>query len=163
MSTPVLHVTPTDRAPDPDRLAGFRYFWIKGVRAFDPSRHCARCLVGPYASGPGLGYRETLPIPAAVPLGPETFGGAAPSVVYVCGVSGRYADNLHLALLVEPGAVAEAETFNGYRLRVEGARRLDIPPIPDGAMDLPKAFTTCRNFQFGVAAVREGLIPYAGG
>jgi hypothetical protein len=33
---------------DSPAFQGWRYFWAKNVRGFDPSVHYARCLIGSY-------------------------------------------------------------------------------------------------------------------
>jgi hypothetical protein len=121
---------------------GFRYLWLKYVEGFDPRQHCARCLRGRYerAIEPGLAT------PARVELRPES----AP-FVYLCGVAGRWADNLHLAMRPAPGARAEARGYDGSRIVVEGAEPLAIPELPAGWGGLGAGFTTCRNYRFGVA------------
>ena len=34
---------------------------------------------------------------------------------------------------------------------IQNARRLDIPWVDDGWNDFPRSYTTCRNWQFGIA------------
>lgn len=130
-------------------LEGFRYFWLKYVRGFDAREHCARCLVGPYEKQ----VHPSMPLGSPIALDP----GDAP-FVYLCGVGPRYVDNLHLALRSLPGASAEARTYAGQLVTVEGAEALTIPALASGFRGLPGPFTTCRNFRFGVAFVeRAGL------
>lgn len=31
------------------KVTGFKYFWLKYVRGFDPTVHCAKCLLGDYS------------------------------------------------------------------------------------------------------------------
>ena len=60
----------------------FRYFWIKYVRGFDPSRHCARCLIGEYSSL--LAYRKHTDLVRAV------LDEHAAPLVYICGVTAKW-------------------------------------------------------------------------
>jgi len=118
----------------------YRYLWLKRVRGFDPSRHCARCLIGDYDRAirfgskyvPGFSFTAEIP-PDAAPF------------VYLCGVTSRWADNLHVAILPAAGAAFEYEDAN-IRVAVVGAERLAIPMVD---LPLPEAFATCRNYQFG--------------
>ena len=123
------------------RLEGFRYFWAKKVVGFDPAEHCAKCLVGPWgkcSSTMQLGRWQP------VELGAVAF--------YICGVAKpfRWENNFHLAF-VEGRDLLRVPTWNGFEVQVEGARRLEIPALPNGFGGRGAAFTTCRNFQFGVA------------
>jgi hypothetical protein len=122
----------------------FGVLWLKYVRTFDPAEHCAKCLVGRYSS--------LIPFRGRKPG--NVFEGyldehSAP-FVYLCGVARRWSDNVHIAMRPKQGA---AFTFDDPRLavRVEGMERLEIPAIE--GIDLPEAFATCRNYQFGHAYV----------
>jgi hypothetical protein len=70
--------------------------------------------------------------------------------IYLCGVTARRYPGLHLALLPDASAEARTTTYNGIEISVRGARRLDIPPLPDGFAGMPHAYTSCVNWQFGV-------------
>jgi hypothetical protein len=124
------------------KVEGFRYLWLKSVRAFDHRTHCARCLIGTYDRRvePGMPTGQALELdPAGAPF------------LYLCGVSPRYPTNLHLAMRPAPGARAEARTYNGLLVVVDGAEALEIPPLAPGFRGLASSFTTCRNYRFGVA------------
>ena len=127
----------------PRPLAGFVFFWLRYVLAFRPQYHCAGCFIGPYH--PSLS--ATMPIPARVRLNP------AHPVAYLCGVADTavWAGNLHLPLTFAPGEQVTAETFNGVRITAHNARELPIPWIADGWNGFPLSYTTCRNWQFGIA------------
>ena len=124
-------------------LTGYSYFWMKFVTGFDPTQHCARCLRGGYVAGVSKDMELNTPLDLVLPR---------TSVGYICGVArGRnYARNLHLPFVREAGNVERMDMLDGQELVLSNARRLPIPGLPDGWADLPKAFTTCRNFQFAV-------------
>ncbi|NTU85008.1 MAG: hypothetical protein HGA45_37535 [Chloroflexales bacterium] len=126
-------------------LPGFPYFWIKYVTGFDARHHCAQCLTGWFHKG----IWSTVKIPSVhvlnQPKEPWRYA-------YLCGVADtHWADNLHVPLVPAPGEAVEAVTFNGVRVHVTNARRLEIPWIEEGWNDFPRSYTTCRNFQFAVA------------
>jgi hypothetical protein len=130
-------------------LDGFRYWWLKYIRGFNRDEHCARCFVGPYSKR----VRRDMPTGQVVTLDEHDDW----SHVYLCGVAmrGGWKNNFHLALRpAAPGEAAPrivAPTYNGFTVAVEGAVQLAIPPLPPGFRGLDAHFTTCRNFQFGVA------------
>ncbi len=124
-----------------DRLTGFRYFWLKYVSDFKSDVHCARCLIGPYSTAVSndMLTRRTIALN-------EVSGW---DYLYLCGVSPKWPTNFHLAM--KPGNdIIKMKTYNGFEVVVTGAERMDIPSLPDGWNGLSKAFTTCRNYQFGV-------------
>lgn len=136
-----------------ETVTGFRHFWAKHVRGFDPSKHCARCLVGSYERRFGL--RSV--VNDLVPLS----GYAAGDLLYFCGVANplRWERNMHLAVRVtgDPDDTARVALYTGDELTVSGA--LAVPFTDERARsrypDLGPDFLTCRNFQFGAAIVAE--------
>ena len=56
-----------------------------------------------------------------------------------------------MPFIYAPGAEVVAATYNGVAIHIANARRLDIPWIDDGWNGFPRSYTTCRNWQFGVA------------
>jgi hypothetical protein len=104
----------TLRVDGQGKLEGFRYFWLKYVRGFDASQHCARCLVGSYEKR----VHPTMPLGTTLALN----AGGAP-FVYLCGVGPKYTDNLHLAWRPVAGVRAEARTYRGELVSVEGDPR----------------------------------------
>ena len=128
-------------SPGQERLRGFSYFWLKYVTGFDARQHCARCLLGRYEKAVDVG----MPTGRAITLDP----GAAP-FLYLCGVTGRWADNVHLAMRPAPGRRVTAPLGAG-EVTLEGAELLAIPALPEGFRGLDRGFTTCRNYRFGVA------------
>ena len=135
---------PHDDDP-PRHLAGFAFFWLRYVRAFLPQFHCARCLVGPYE----LAMSSTMALPSRVVLDHrEPFA-------YLCGVATprTWSHNLHLPMIYAPGERIEAETYDGVRITVNHAREVAIPWVEDGWQGFPLSYTTCRNWQFGLAHV----------
>lgn len=126
-----------------ERLTGFRYFWLKTVRGFNPSTHCARCLVGEYDAK----------VKADMPTGEIEIDYREGTILYLCGVSApyRWINNLHLPMQVSKGVSFFVDAYNGDRIVVHGARFM---PFDDRAArqlfpDRGKQFLTCRNFQFG--------------
>ena len=63
----------------------------------------------------------------------------------------RERNNLHIAMRAKPGSRIERVAYNGVRITIEGAEALPIPELPRGFRGLSWEFTTCRNYQFGVA------------
>jgi hypothetical protein len=130
------------RGPGGD-LSHFRHLWLKYVAAFNPERHCISCL---------RGRMELAVHPRMRGDGEPIF--LAPREgewIYLCGNTRRWPENLHLAMRAEPGARAEIRCPNGTHVLVTGARAVEIPPLPDGFRGLGREFTTCRNYQFGIA------------
>ncbi len=121
----------------------FRFLWLKRVQGFDPSVHCAKCLMGSYVKGlPFRGTKTGFTLDTDVEMGEAKY-------LYLCGVTGRYADNLHLAMEPAPG---EEVCYEDARIRVhvQGAKLLPIDPLPEEvATGLTKPFHTCRNYRFG--------------
>ena len=123
----------------------YQVLWLKHVRGFDVGVHCAKCLRGAY--NPLLAYRgkyqgQTL----TTEIDPTT----AP-YFYLCGVTGRWADNLHIAWIHQPGSVIEYEEAR-IQIRITDAERIPILPLPEVVIQeqkLPREFHTCRNYQFG--------------
>jgi hypothetical protein len=128
-----------------DRLRGYRYFWLKYITGYNLSQHCAKSFRGVYS--PNVGITMALRRPVAVNEAPF-------EVAYLCGNTGTWEKNLHLALVPAPGRQVIRQTHHGYRVIVTDAIDLEIPPLPDGWKGLGPEFTTCRNFQFAVARVR---------
>ena len=136
--------------------ASWRFLWAKHVVGFDPAKHCARCLQGRYDNRFGRAAQMNAPI--------EMTGYAAGDLLYFCGVAkpARWVRNLHLAVLVtgDPQDISSAVTWDGGELTVTGARAIvfDDREVLAGYADLGPAFTTCRNFHFGVDMVKRGLL-----
>lgn len=142
---PILFATGTGYA-----VTGWRYLWLKYVSGFDGDHHCAKCLVGPFSKK----VRRDMKLNTAVVLDE-----APAECLYLCGVAmrGGWASNLHLAFVPEPGSSTEMPSSTGVTFVVQNARRLAIPDLPNGFDGRTAAFTTCRNWRFGVA--RYGLRP----
>lgn len=119
-------------------MSGFRFWWLKSVVDYDLDVHCARCLRGKYERRVSKHMRLNHPV--------ELRG----DLVYLCGVSPKWPTNFHAAIAHEVGSVVEMRTYLGHTVRFENGRRIEIEPLPDGWDGRPKAFTTCRNFQFAV-------------
>lgn len=131
------------RRGEPARvLRGFSYFWLKYVSGFNPAVHCAGGFIGTYHE-----FGSPVVLPARHVIDPQRS-----PVFYLCGVSEtQWADNLHVPFIYAPGEEVVAATYNGVAIHIANARRLDIPWIEDGWNGFPRSYTTCRNWQFGVA------------
>lgn len=124
-------------------LTGFIYFWAKYVRAFNPDEHCKKSLIGPdnRAFGPKMALRPV-----------EFSADTECKYIYLCAGAEAwvYKNNFHLALLPKEGGRAEKRMYTGVIVVVTGAIEVPIPPLPPGFRGLGPAYTTCRNFQFGI-------------
>lgn len=140
-----------------ESLLGWRYFWAKKVVAINPRVHCARCFVGPYERGIGLGMAVNSDIALT--------GYANGDILYICGVAAphRWANNLHLAVQVtcDSKNAASGTAYTGDRISLVGVTRIAFDDIV-AARDyshLSASYLTCRNFQFGVQMVADGRLP----
>jgi hypothetical protein len=128
------------------------YLWAKYVWGFAPSTHCAASLVGVHSRR----VKTWMPLNRVVTLDeckrPFDF-------LYVCGIPkiGGWKANFHLPLVWAPGEHCEATASTGLIFRVTNATRLKIPALPKGFDGRKSAFTSCRNWRFGVAYY--GLVP----
>jgi hypothetical protein len=137
-----MHITLTVKSE------AYRYLWLKSVQDFNPSVHCARCLVGTYAKL--LPFRADRKIPAGLEAAADLDPTVAP-YFYLCGVTSRYAENLHIAFAPEPDSTIRYEDAH-IRVVITGARQVPILPLPQAVIDaqrLTKPFASCRNYQFG--------------
>lgn len=123
----------------------FSFFWAKWVTGFQPSVHCASCLLGEYEERVHKGLRPGI----RLNLGERAKG----DVLYLCGVTKPYVHKLNFHLVVEPCETKGARTLMhcGYRVEILGGRWIAFNGdaaerlFPDKA----RSFLTCRNFQFG--------------
>jgi hypothetical protein len=123
----------------------YRYLWLKAVVGFDARHHCAKCLAGPYEKIMPYGM-----IRAGEVFEGELDAAKAP-YFYLCGVTSRYSENLHIAFRANDGGVIEFEDGN-VCVMIEGAERVPVAPIPPAVIEREgwgKEYSTCRNFQFG--------------
>lgn len=121
------------------------FWWCKAVTGFNQQHHCAACLRGPFLK---LGGRWAPPMNRATPyvMPPRAV------CLYFCGVStGGWIHNFHAPLTPEPGAQVILPMFGSQVFVADGAKLLEIPPLPEGFGGLPKSFWSCRNFQFAVS------------
>ncbi len=139
----VVTITFSPTPDGSDELRGFTHFWLRYVHGFSPHFHCQKSLRGEndprFRKGMRLGQTYALAVPARC------------RYIYLCGVAPHHEPGLHLALEPQPDALATVTTHNGIEISVTGADQLDIPTLPDGYAGLGREFTTCRNWQFGVA------------
>jgi hypothetical protein len=118
----------------------FRFFWLKYVNGFKPEHHCAKCLIGPYSKHFPFGVPRVERVQADLDE-------AVSPYIYVCGVTSRYAWNVHCCGKPEPGATAEYQDER-VSIVIHGLAPIKILP-PDNPPALPDEFLTCRNWQFG--------------
>lgn len=121
----------------------FRYLWLKYVTDFDLSVHCARCLIGQYSRI--FPFRGRVTEMYNEPLEEHTA-----KWLYLCGVSNRYENNLHIAF-----EEAEGETLfydDGKTIvEIEGARQIPIVQLESYPLEEKgnlKEYNTCRNWRF---------------
>ena len=126
-------------------LVGYPYFWLKGVTGFDPRQHCAKCLPGPFL----INYQRPFPMNQEIEV--KVVGSVR--AAYLCGVAeAGYRYNLHAPMVPDPHARdIEVPMVKGQKLIIRGGHLLEIPPVKDGFLGKDKTFTTCRNWQFGIA------------
>src|SRR5512146_664911 len=95
------------------KLSGFSQFWLRYVHGFSPHFHCQKSLRGfnDARFGRDMGIGRSF----------ELLERPADEYIYLCGVTARANPGVHLALMAEPGASAEALTYNGIVIRVSGA------------------------------------------
>lgn len=122
----------------------YRYLWLKAVRGFDVTQHCARCLVG--------SYEKLLPY-GAIPSGrvfEGELGANSAPYYYLCGVTPKYEENLHIAFRAGEDSICFED--GNVKVSIEGAERVPVLPIPQEVVaraGWTKEYWSCRNFQFG--------------
>ncbi len=123
----------------------YRYVWLKYVKGFDLTNHCAKCLLGTYerrVNKETMEYRD-LELPAS-------------PWYYFCTVY-QYKTNIHLAFVEAPGETIRIEDER-YTAVIENAQQIhfDDSRIDKSLPGAPlKAFNTCRNWQFANWIVAE--------
>ncbi len=125
-----------------NQLTGFTQFWLRYIHGFSPHFHCQKSLLGTN----DLRFKRDMIIGRSLELKEATNY----KYIYLCGVTSPKYPGLHLALLPEVGSTAHDTTYNGIEILVIGARKLEIPYLPDGFANMSRKYTTCRNWQFGV-------------
>lgn len=132
--------------------------WIKSVRGFDSTKHCAKCFVGEFIqiktthySKPyelGVGYTFTLDsgvLDSSVSVDGEVLH-------YFCIVASPYDynANIHAGFIYAQGHTIE-RVFKGQKITIENAKEIyfDDSVAREKYAHLPREFTTCRNFWFG--------------
>ncbi len=122
----------------------FRHFWAKRVTGFDGSVHCAECLRGPRLPDVNKQLAQG---------GRAVLNAKAGSLIYICGVASprNWSNNFHLAFRVTDGGQTVSQLYSGAGVTVSNAVAVPIADTTARRLfpDLPEAFLTCRNFQFG--------------
>ncbi len=134
-------------------VIGWRYLWAIEVWGFDHTQHCLQTFAKHSRRIPEVKPGMLSDTPVEVTFGP-TPEGRAPSFLYVCGVAvvGGYRNNLHLAVKPRRGGFAHITAYTGDVLTVVGGDAQQIPELPHLYKGMSSEFTTCRNFQWAVAA-----------
>ena len=129
-----------------DRIKGFNYLWAKKIEGFEPSVHCAKCLIGKYSSQFSPKMQSNVWIESEYKVG---------DILYFCGVSAPYkwSNNLHIAGIVSEGSMFHMVSYTGDRIAIRNFERLEFDHAiaTDKYPDLSDRFLTCRNFQFGAS------------
>ncbi len=123
----------------------YRFLWLKYITGFNYQRHCAQGFSGTYCRlhespkgrlvNAGMYTKELNEWPF--------------QFLYLCGVTSKYENNLHIAFRPELGGKIAFED-DRIRVVVSNATQLSIRPIADGFAGFAREFTTCRNWQFGM-------------
>lgn len=117
----------------------YRFLWLKYVSGINLSRHCARCLLGGYDERihPGLTEVHSINLKKS-------------QYLYLCGVTGKWENNLHLAFREKEGSEITIDNKH-IKCRIINAEEI---PISDKYIDHSlvyandKAYNTCRNWWF---------------
>jgi len=129
-----------------DRIKGFNYLWAKKIEGFDPSVHCAKCLLGKYSRQFSPQMQSNIWIESDYKVG---------DILYFCGVSTPYkwSNNLHIAGIVSKGSIFQMVTYTGDRIVLRNFERLEFDEAiaTNKYHALGDRFLTCRNFQFGAS------------
>jgi hypothetical protein len=129
----------------------FHYFWGKWVQGFDPTEHCARCLLGDFEKAISPAWKTGDELEIACKPG---------EILYVCGVAEPYnwSKNFHLPLRIGQGQFTK-QLSNSMLIRVSGATEILFDALSARELYPRKdhRFLSCRNFQFG--AHQFGFVP----
>jgi hypothetical protein len=138
----------------------YRFLWLKYVQGADLRYHCARCLKGPYSKLlPFSRYGQ----PAGLQIEGDLVEADSP-FLYLCGVTPRWEENLHIAFQRAPGERIEYEDKH-IRLVITDAVRMPIEALPEKVIQeegLVAAYYTCRNYQFARQYLSEEESPAGG-
>lgn len=125
-----------------------RYLWMKYVREFKQTEHCAKCLLGPYSRFLPYGRQaENAQYSGELTEHESKF-------IYLCAVTPKWETNVHIAMKVNPykrtPILHECEFLTAAFIGVEEVKIIK-PSIEEAPefWKLPQEFATCRNFQFG--------------
>ena len=99
----------------------FRWLWLMYVTGFDERHHCQACLKG-NKSRRFKYNRSTITVPAEFSFPLDEFPAR---FVYLCGVTARYEDNLHIAM--KPSPTHQLDYGDGrIKVSVSNAERVPI-------------------------------------
>ncbi len=119
----------------------FKFLWLKYVRGFNPTHHCARSLNG--------NYSKLFPYSSSY-VQPQTIEGILNEFeapwIYLCGVTKKWELNVHVAGQYEAGTITN---YSDERIDVEIRDFRQLPIDNSKAPEAAKEFATCRNWQFG--------------
>lgn len=139
-------------------LQGAYCMWIKSVKGFLSTKHCAKCLVGEFIKIKDSHFKEPF-------LTNTTYAFALDSAPlpnsrlinnhilhYFCIVATPtdYHANIHAGFIYEKGAKVE-RVFKGQNIVLENAKEIpfDNSMVKAKYAHLSDKFTSCRNFWFG--------------
>lgn len=117
----------------------YRYLWLKYITGVNLSKHCAKCLLGEYDPNIHQGLAEV-----------QNLNLQQAKYYYLCGVTSKWENNLHLAFREKTGSVIEIDDKH-IKCRIVNAEQLPITDMyidPALAHAEEKAYNTCRNWWF---------------
>ena len=128
------------------KIPKFKYLWIKYVWGFDVREHCAKGLLGKYSQF----------LPFQVKRQPFEITGLLDEIhvphkyIYLCGNTGVWERNVHVAMEYAPAEVLEFQ-HDYMSFHAVGLRQLPIHPVTNLPLEAnySQKYVTCRNWQFG--------------
>ncbi len=133
--------------PPRGRAPRFYHLWLRHITGMvdDGPCHCIRCLIATRDARVTAKNADRTELDLRRELTPPVPGDPA---FYLCGVSpAGWASNLHLAF-VHGDDTLTMTGWDGTRVEVVGASRIDIPVVPDGFEERAQSQTRCRNWRF---------------
>lgn len=131
----------------------FKFLWLKYVKGFDLSKHCARCLLGEYSKIFPFGFTK------GIELKNRPIDEYEAEYYYLCGVTHpyRWNNNLHIAFRAKRGETLEYNDGKTY-IKIENAERIAIVSRESYLLHekgINPAYYTCRNWQFAYQITNE--------
>jgi len=123
---------------------GYKFFWLKGISKAQIDKCRAECFTGENYPTVYNNTRREGKSSVSLNIAPLKHIKA----FYLCGVSSRYEDNVHIAFVPEKGSSFSIENSR-YRVNVTNAREIHFQsykPNPDG--EYTDEQRSCRNWIF---------------